>query len=375
MMSFFRTSVAALDWLLLGSTLPLLLAGWLTMNSFGAENYFADRQLLWIGVAILVFFLCSQVDWRFLKRPWILFGLYLVANAFLVLLFVGAQIKGTQSWFHLGSIAVEPGDFVNLLVVILLAKYFSRRHVEIANIRHVLISGIYALIPFVLVLLQPNFGSAIVIVFIWLGMVLVSGIPKKYLFAVLGAGLVAFCLLWLFVFKPYQKNRILNFVDPMRDVRGSGYNAFQSQIAVGSGQLVGKGVGNGTQSRLQFLPEYQTDFIVAAFAEEWGFVGVLIIFVSFAIIIWRALTIAYLGASNFEMLYGMGFVMLLVSHFVINVGMNVGLLPVTGITVPFMSYGGSHLLVEFIGLGILMSMRRYARAAHRDDMKNEFLGI
>ncbi|OHB25452.1 MAG: rod shape-determining protein RodA [Parcubacteria group bacterium RIFOXYD2_FULL_52_8] len=374
-MSFFRTSVAALDWLLLGSTLPLLLAGWLTMNSFGAENYFADRQLLWIGVAILVFFLCSQVDWRFLKRPWILFGLYLVANAFLVLLFVGAQIKGTQSWFHLGSIAVEPGDFVNLLVVILLAKYFSRRHVEIANIRHVLISGIYALIPFVLVLLQPNFGSAIVIVFIWLGMVLVSGIPKKYLFAVLGAGLVAFCLLWLFVFKPYQKNRILNFVDPMRDVRGSGYNAFQSQIAVGSGQLVGKGVGNGTQSRLQFLPEYQTDFIVAAFAEEWGFVGVLIIFVSFAIIIWRALTIAYLGASNFEMLYGMGFVMLLVSHFVINVGMNVGLLPVTGITVPFMSYGGSHLLVEFIGLGILMSMRRYARAAHRDDMKNEFLGI
>ncbi len=374
-MNTLRNRLPAIDWVLLVATLPLLAFGWLTMNSFTTENYFALRQLIWIGVGLSAFFLCARLDWRFLKRPWVLFGLYVLANALLLLLFVGSHIKGAQSWFLLGSIAVEPSDFTNLLVIILLAKYFSRRHVEIANVRHIIVSGIYALIPFTLILLQPNFGSAIVIMCIWFGMVLVSGISKKHLLAVLGTGIVAFLLLWLFVFKPYQKNRILNFVDPMRDVRGSGYNAFQSQIAVGSGELWGKGVGHGTQSRLKFLPEFQTDFIFAAFAEEWGFVGVTIIFLCFGVILWRIVHIASLGATNFEMLFGMGLAIFFVSHFLINVGMNIGLLPVTGITVPFMSYGGSHLLTEFIGLGILMSTRRYARAAHRDDMKNEFLGI
>lgn len=161
----------------------------------------------------------------------------------------------------------------------------------------------------------------------------------------------------------------------MRDIKGSGYNAFQSQIAVGSGQFLGKGVGFGTQSRLKFLPEYETDFIFAAFAEEWGFVGVIILLICFSIILWRILAISYLGATNFEVLFGMGLVIFFVTHIIVNLGMNIGLLPVTGITVPFMSYGGSHLLTEFIGLGILMSTKKYARAAHRDDMKNEFLGI
>ena len=158
-------------------------------------------------------------------------------------------------------------------------------------------------------------------------------------------------------------------------MHGSGYNVYQSTIAVGSGQLLGKGAGHGTQSRLNFLPEYQTDFIFAAFAEEWGFLGSLLLFILLGLILWRILHDSVLGATNFEMLYGIGLSIFFMSHFIINIGMNIGLMPVTGITFPFMSYGGSHLLTEFIGLGILMGMRPYRTVAHRDDMRNEFLGI
>jgi rod shape determining protein RodA len=257
----------------------------------------------------------------------------------------------------------------------MLSKYFSRRHVEIDNFKHIFISGLYAFIPFLLVFLQPDFGSAIVILFIWIGMTLVSGISRKYFLIVLGAGIIAFIGLWFFVFQPYQKARIETFINPMSDIRGTGYNVYQSTIAVGSGQITGKGVGFGTQSRLKFLPEYQTDFIFAAFVEEWGFVGAMILFLLFGLILWRILHIALLGATNFEILYSVGLSIYIMSHFIVNIGMNIGIMPVTGITLPFMSYGGSHLLTEFVGLGILMGMNRYKRVAHRDDMKNEFLGI
>jgi rod shape determining protein RodA len=188
------------------------------------------------------------------------------------------------------------------------------------------------------------------------------------------SGALAFILLWTFVFAPYQKARISSFLNPLANIHGSGYNSLQSTIAVGSGQILGKGLGFGTQSRLKFLPENQTDFIFAAFAEEWGFIGSLLILLFFGLVIWRILYSASLGATNFEMLFGMGLAIFLMSHVIINVGMNLGLMPVTGIPLPFMSYGGSHLLTEFMGLGILMSMRKYGRLANRDDIKNEFLG-
>ena len=178
-----------------------------------------------------------------------------------------------------------------------------------------------------------------------------------------------------FVFQPYQKARVINFVQPLSNIHGSGYNVYQSTIAIGSGQIFGKGVGFGTQSRLKFLPEYETDFIFAAFSEEWGFVGVMILFILLGLIIWRILRMALLGTTNFEILFGLGLAIYFMSHFIVNVGMNLGIMPVTGITLPFMSYGGSHLLTEFMGLGILMGMSRYGRVAHRDDMHNEFLGI
>src|SRR5574343_195288 len=227
---------------------------------------------------------------------------------------------------------------------------------------------------FALVLIQPDFGSAIIIFFIWLGMILVSGLSKRHLLAMAVAGIFVFVGLWNFGFKEYQKNRILNFINPLADIHGTGYNAYQSTIAVGSGKMWGKGVGYGTQSRYKFLPEYQTDFVFAAFAEEWGFAGVMIVFFLFGVVVWRIIKISMKGDTNFEILFGAGVATLIIVHFTINIGMNIQLLPVTGTTLPFLSYGGTHLLTEFTGLGILMGMRKYSRIAHKDEVKNEFIG-
>ena len=264
---------------------------------------------------------------------------------------------------------------MKIILILILAKYFSRRHVEIRDVKHIFISGLYALVPIILILLQPDFGSAMILFAIWFGMILVSGISKKHLFLVFVSGVVAFVLMWTMVFAPYQKNRIKTFLNPLADIHGSGYNAFQSTIAVGSGQVLGKGLGFGTQSRLKFLPEPQSDFIYAAFSEEWGFVGSITILFLYCLIIWRVLLTSSYGASIFEILFGMGIAIFFMSHILINVGMNLGIMPVTGIPLPFMSYGGSHLINEFAALGILMSMRRYGRSVHRDDTKHEFLGI
>lgn len=364
-----------IDWTLLLATVPLLGAGLLTMNSFAAENYFFTRQLIWITISLLVCIGASFVDWRFLKRGGILAILFFVmCLGLLGLILVGSVTRGVQSWVQLGVLSFQPTDLAKLLVIVILAKYFSRRHIEIAKVRHILVSGMYAFVPFVLVLLQPDFGSAVIIAAIWLGMVMVSGVSKRHLGAVFGVAAVSFALLWVYALAPYQKARITSFLNPLADVRGAGYNANQAQIAVGSGQMWGKGVGFGTQSRLKFLPEYQTDFVFAAFAEEWGFGGVVLVFSLYGIVIWRILRAALKAPSNFEMLYCVGLSIYLMTHIIVHVGMNIGLLPVTGIPIPFMSYGGSNMLTIYLGLGILMGMRKFARAAHRDDMKNEFIG-
>lgn len=367
---------SSVDWLLVLFMIPVLGAGLVTMKSFTGETSFFNHQLMWIAISFIFLFSFSFVDFRFLKRTNILVTLFIVFSSLLLLLFIfGSTVKGAQSWFSFGGFSFQPSDMMKLVVILMLAKYFSRRHMEIENFKHIFISGIYALIPFILVFLQPDFGSAIIIFFIWFGVTLVSGISKRHLLMVVGGMLVAFVLFWSFVFQPYQKDRVINFVQPLSNIHGSGYNVYQSTIAIGSGQIFGKGVGFGTQSRLNFLPEYETDFIFAAFSEEWGFVGVMILFILLGLIIWRILHMALLGTTNFEILYGLGLAIYFMTHFIINIGMNLGIMPVTGITLPFMSYGGSHLLTEFIGLGILMGMSRYRRVAHRDDMHNEFLGI
>jgi rod shape determining protein RodA len=365
-----------IDWLLILFMLPVLGAGLVTMKSFTGETTFFNHQLIWIGISFVFLFLFSFIDFRFLKRTDILVTLFLVFSGLLLLLFFfGHASGGAQSWFSFGGFSFQPSDIMKLIVVLMLAKYFSRRHIEIGNFKHIFISGIYALIPFLLVFLQPDFGSAIIIFFIWFGMTLVSGVSKRHLLIIVAIVAIVFAFLWGFVFQPYQKARVINFVQPLSNIQSSGYNVYQSTIAIGSGQILGKGVGFGTQSRLKFLPEYETDFIFAAFSEEWGFVGVIILFILFGLIIWRVLHMALLGTTNFEILFGLGLAIYFMTHFIINIGMNLGIMPVTGITLPFMSYGGSHLLTEFMGLGILMGMSRYRRVAHRDDMRNEFLGI
>ncbi len=356
--------------------IPIVGAGLVTMTSFvGPENYF-EKQSLFIVISVAVFFIFSVIDWRFLRRTDVLVGLFLFFSIVLLVLFaVGHIANGAQSWFNLGGFSLQPSEMMKLVVILVLAKYFSRRHVEIAHVKHLLVSALYAMIPFFLVFLQPDFGSAIIIFLIWFGMTLVSGISRKHLLVVFGIGAIAFIILWAFIFEPYQKDRISAFLNPYANVQSSGYHVRQSTIAVGSGMFFGKGVGYGTQSRLQFLPEYQTDFIFAAFAEEWGYVGAFLLLLLYGIVVWRVLRSSLLGATNFEMLFGVGVAIFLMAHITINVGMNIGLLPVTGITLPFMSYGGSHLLTEFMALGILSGMRVYARTTHRDNTKNEFLGL
>lgn len=371
-----KKKLYSIDWILFFALVPILAAGLVTMNSFMEKSIHFDRQLIWIGVSFTIFFILSFVDFRFLKRTSVLVALFGGILALLLLLFViGHVSKGAQSWFRLGFFSIEPSDPAQIVLILILAKYFSRRHIEIRNIRHIITSALYSFIICFFILIQPDFGGAIIIFFIWFGMVLVSGISKKHILTVTVVGLVVFLGLWGYVLKPYQKDRIKTFVNPLADIHGAGYNAYQSTIAVGSGQVLGKGVGYGTQSKLNFLPEYRTDFIFAAFAEEWGFVGVSLLFVLYGIVMWRILANAMLGATNFEILYALGVVIFLSTHFIINVGMNIGLLPVTGVTIPFMSYGGSHLVTEFTALGILMGMRRYRRSAHKEVIKNEFLDI
>lgn len=366
-----------IDWMLFGSVMLICFAGLVTMNSFTGTSTFFERQTIWLTIAPVIFFIASFINWSFLKNTRIIVGLFIFSVVMLAGLFIfGSTFKGAQSWFSLGFFGFQPADPIKLVVILLLAKYFSRRHMEIANIRHILVSAFYVFVIFTLVFLQPDFGSAIIIFFIWLGMVLVSGISKKHLLAVFLVGAISFATLWFFVFQPYQKARIVSFINPLTDVQGTGYNAYQSTIAVGSGEFFGKGIGYGTQSKLRFLPEYQTDFIFAAFAEEWGFIGVVLLFILYGIVFWRMIKISMRGGTNFESLFGLGLTIFFLVHTVIHIGMNIGLLPVTGNTLPFMSYGGSHLVTEFLGLGMLMGMRNSSRIVHKSvPLQNEIVGV
>jgi len=354
---------AHVDWILLGTAVLISLAGLVTMHSFSVENSFFDKQAIWIVMGISLFLIASLIDYHFLRATIpvaILFGAVIIM--LMLIFFLGDITKGAQSRFNLGAFAAQPAELAKLVLIIVLAKYFARRHVEIAHYKHILVSGAYALLLFSLIFLQPDFGSAIIIGSIWLGMILVAGISKKHLAMVFILVALSGIGMWSFVLQDYQRQRITTFLYPLADIRGAGYNAYQATIAVGSGQVIGKSIGYGTQSKLEFLPEYQTDFIFAAFAEEWGFIGVLLLFGLFGIMFVRILTHAVRGASNFETLFTSGVAILFLSHFIVHVGMNIGLLPVTGTTIPFMSYGGSHMLTEFLELGMIVGMSRYARS-------------
>lgn len=348
-----------LDWVLVLSIIPLLVAGLVTMKSFGAgDDYFFWRQVAWIALGFAVFFAASFSDLRWLRHGLTLVLIYLFINAVLAaLLFFGDATRGATSWIRLGAFSVEPSELVKISLILILAKYFSRRHIEIANVKHIVISGLYALLPVALVFFQPDLGSALVLAALWFGMIMASGVSKKHFFILALAVLSVAVAMWFFLLAPYQKARIYSFINPYLDPRGAGYHTIQSKIAVGAGGLFGRGIGFGSQSRLEFLPERHTDFIFAAFAEEWGLLGSLLLLLFFGLVVWRVSKTGAGLEDNFGRFYAVGLGTLLFSQFFIHTGMNVGLLPITGLPLPFVSYGGSSLFTFFIAMGILMSLK------------------
>ena len=356
----------SIDWLIILALIPLIVMSLSALYSFssGEENFFL-RQLIWLGISFLILFFVSPIDFSFLKKTLNVTFLYIISLALLVFVSLfGAKVNGARSWVHIAGFSFQPADLMKLSLIVLLSKYLAKRHLAIKSFIHIVVTFLYFFIPFLLIFSQPDFGSALILLAVWFGMVMLSGLSKKHFFIFLVLGVATSLGLWFFVLHDYQKERITIFLHPLSDTRGAGYNAYQSMVAVGSGELIGKGVGYGTQSRLSFLPEHETDFIFAAIAEEWGFVGVLIMLASFAFLIFRLLSYVEHFNGNFERLLTIGFVLYLSAHIIVNVGMNIGLMPVTGVPLPFVSYGGSHLFVEFFLLALIFSFRAHTRSSY-----------
>ena len=231
------------------------------------------------------------------------------------------------------------------------------RHVEMYRFRHIVVSGLYVAVPATLVLFQPELGSLLVMVSIWLGIMLVAGIRARHLIVLTLLGVLLLSFAWIFALEDYQKGRVLTFFNPQRDPYGQGYNVTQSLIAVGSGGIFGQGVGQGVQAQFGFLPEKQTDFIFAALVEELGVLGAAFLIILFAVLIWRIGLVAKRAQNNFARLAAVGFAIMIFSQATINIGMNLGLFPVTGIPLPLVSYGGSSIIMLFITLGFLQSIQ------------------
>ena len=352
-----------IDWFLVLPIIPLVIMSLSALYSFSSlgEDFFL-RQMLWFIISFSLFFVFSQVDFSFFKKTShviLFYGFSLLLLVFV--LFFGVKINGARSWIHIAGFSFQPADLTKVAFAVLLSKYLAKRHIILKSFKYVFFTFLYFALPFFLIFLQPDFGSALILLIIWFGIVLFSGLSKKHFFLFLVTGIIASLFLWTFVFHDYQKKRVLTFLHPLSDVRGAGYNAYQSTIAVGSGRIVGKGVGYGTQSRLAFLPEHETDFIFAAITEEWGFIGTFTILLSFLFLLLRLVSYVEYSHGNFERLFTLGFIFYLLAHIIINIGMNIGLMPVTGVPLPFVSYGGSHLLVEFLFLAIILSFRSHTR--------------
>lgn len=328
-------------------------------GSIKAGNIYFQKQVIFVVLGILLMIFFSMIDYRIFRNyTTTIIAVYLISLILLVLvLFFGRHTRGSVSWFSLGQIKFEPVEMAKLALIILFAKYFSAKHIFINQLRHITASAVYFLIPALLVLFQPDLGSTLILGAIWLGMVVLSGMRLRYLLAVLGIGILIFGASWLVILKNYQKQRIISFLSPMSDPLGAGYNQNQALIAIGSGGFFGKGLGRGSQTQLGFLPEKETDFIFAALSEEWGWFGGGVVLLLYGIIAWRIFKTAMQGDTNFAKLFCGGILIMFFSAILINVGMNVGLMPITGISLPFLSYGGSGLLFNFIALGIVQSIK------------------
>lgn len=351
-----------LDWILIISAFLLFGFGLSSIysSSLGRGDFFNfKKQIIFGGIGFFLIIGLSFFDWRSLREnPYFILALYFICVLSLIgLFFFAPQIKGVKGWYKIGSVSIDPIEFTKIVLIILLAKYFSMRHVEMYSLRHILLSGFYILLPTTLIFLQPNLGSSLILITIWIGILIISGIKLRHFLILVFCGILVSIFCWLFLLKNYQQERIISFFAPQIDPLGISWSQTQSKIAIGSGGIFGQGLGKGSQTQYGFLPESQTDFIFSAIAEEFGLIGVLILFSLFVILIWRIMKIAILAQSNFPRLFTSGFVIILISQIFINIGMNLGILPVIGISLPLVSYGGSGLMAIFIGLGILQSIK------------------
>lgn len=341
-------------------TAVLFLAGISLLALYGISAAgFKETNIIWkqlvfviFGIAAMAFF--SRADYHYFQSYSRI--IYFTTIAFLILvLFVGSTIRGTSGWLGFGFFSIQPVEFAKIALIVFLASFISSKKMILGEVVQLVASMILTLIIIILVIKQPDFGSAMVLFGIWIGMILLSGINKKALAILLGIGILAGTLSW-FNLADYQKARIASFVNPELDIRGSGYNVFQSIVAVGSGGLTGKGIGQGSQSQLNFLPESHTDFIFATISEELGFFGSILILFLYAVIFYQMKKIASLAPDNFGYLVTSGVMIMFFVQFLVNIGMNIGIVPVTGIPLPFLSYGGSSLLACFIAVGITLNI-------------------
>lgn len=317
---------------------------------------FAIKQSINAAIGLVGLLVISKMDYRVLKSYTGILYIAIIVMLTAVRIF-GFTVNAAQSWIDLGFFQLQPATLSQLLMVIILAKYFSENYEEMHHPRAIIKSAVYTAIPTALIALQPDFGSALVVMFIWGAMLLASNANRIYIWVLSTLGVLSLPVLWYFLVD-YQKDRVFTFLNPAADPMGAGWNVSQSMIAVGSGQFWGRGLGHGTQSQLNFIPEKETDFIFAMIAEEMGFFGVMVLLSLFLLLFYRGFKIAVLARDFFGTYLAIGVLSMYFIHILINVGMNIGIMPVTGIPLPFISYGGTAIIVNLAGVGLLLSIYR-----------------
>lgn len=354
-----------LDFMLIGVTALLVLISLVIIGSATHINnpsedryWFVQRQGLFAVANILIVFVMLNFDYKSLAR---VSGFLYILNLVMLLavMFVGHSALGAQRWIQLGPISLQPSEFSKIIMIISLAQILDKRAGKLNSFKEIIPVFIYVGIPFILVLKQPDLGTSLVFLAILFGMIFVAGVSLRHLAAIAGVGMALLPIFWHFL-KDYQKKRLTVFIDPNVDPLGSGYHIIQSKIAIGSGMLFGKGLFNGTQSQLNFLPENHTDFIFAVIGEELGFIGASLILLIYLILLYRGIKISGEARDNFGTLLAAGITSMMAFHLLVNVGMTAGIMPVTGIPLPLMSYGVSALTTNLISIGILLNiyMRR-----------------
>lgn len=360
-----RRLIQNFDWLLVLLSFAIIAVGLVTLYSalsYGGKVYSGvlTRQLYWLGVGFVMMILAFSVDYQWLERlayPAYVVGLLLL----LAVLLHGKTVSGSKRWLDLGVVVAQPSELMKPLLVIALARYFSKQEKRGGyRIRELALPVIMVLLPVVLIVMEPDLGTAALLLAISVSMILFVGVSPRSLMVLGGVSLSSLPLFW-FMMKGYQRQRILTLLDPERDPLGSGYHIIQSKIAIGSGQFWGKGFLQGTQSQLRFIPEHHTDFIFTVMAEEWGFVGSVLFLALFLCLLLRGLNVARRSRDQFGALLGFGITAIFFWHAAVNIAMVLGMLPVVGIPLPLVSYGGSSAVVTLASVGILLNvaMRKF----------------